>query len=222
MSEAEKFTALTPELYSYLLEVGVREDEVLARVREQANEMGEISRMQIAADQGALLEMLARLIGASRAIEVGTFTGYSAICIARGLAIDGKLVCLELDPERAEIARANFGDAGVEKRIEVRVGPAAESLEALEGAGDDPFDIAFIDADKTGYRDYLESCHRLLRTGGLIIIDNVLWNGDVLDPSPDDEDTVAIDELNRELASDDRFDLVMVPIADGITLLRKR
>lgn len=218
----EKFTALDPALYDYLLAHGVREDEVLQRVREEAEAMGDVASMQIAPDQGALLEMLARLIGARRAIEIGTFTGYSAICIARGLTVDGRLVTLEIDPERAETARGHFAAAEVDGIVEVRVGPAAETLEAIKGGDDEPFDLAFIDADKTGYRDYLESCYQLLRQGGLIIVDNVLWGGDVVDPDPDEADTVAIDQLNRELATDERFDLAMVPIADGITLLRKR
>lgn len=218
----EKFTALDSDLYAYLLAHGAREDGVLRRVREQAEAMGDAARMQVAPDQGALLTMLARLIGTRRAIEVGTFTGYSAICLARGLTVDGRLVALELDPERAKIARDNFVEAEVDGLIELRVGPASETLAAIAGGGVEPFDLAFIDADKTGYRDYLESCYRLLRTGGLIVVDNVLWEGDVVDPDPDEPDTVAIDQLNRELATDERFDLAMVPIADGITLLRKR
>lgn len=217
-----KFTPLTDELHDYVVDLGAREDAILARIREQAAAMGDVSKMQVAPDQGALLTMLARLTGARRAIEVGTSTGYSAICIARGLGLGGELIALELDPDRAQIAQRNFADTGVAERIEVRVGPAVDSLTALETEGSEPYDLAFIDADKVGYRVYVESCFRLLREGGLLVVDNVLWDGGVVDPDPDDDAAVAIDRLNRELAGDERFDISIVPIADGITLLRKR
>ncbi len=178
-----KFTPLTDELHSYVVANGAREDEALAAVREETAAMGSISSMQIAPDQGALMTLLARLTGARRAIEVGTFTGYSAICIARGLGEGGRLVCCELDPERAATAERNFERAGVAERIEVRVGPAGETLDALAGESGEPYDLAFIDADKTGYDAYYERCLRLVRTGGLIIVDNVLQDGRVLDPA---------------------------------------
>ena len=232
-----KFTALSAELHDYIVAHGSREDGALARVRESTAALGDLAVMQVSPDQGALLTMLARLVGATRAIELGTFTGYSAICIARGLTAGGTLLACELDPERAESARANFTDAGVADRIEVRVGPAQETLDALLAAeGSDPsgfdttpFDLAFIDADKSGYPGYYESCLELVRAGGLIVIDNVLRGGAVLDPAttaPDrsdgDEGTRAIVELNERIATDERVDVAMLGVADGITLARKR
>jgi predicted O-methyltransferase YrrM len=214
-----KFTALTDELHDYIVACGAREDAILARVRKETAALGDIAVMQIAPDQGALMTMLARLIGARRAIEVGTFTGYSAICLARGLAADGMLVACELDAERAATAAENFKRAGVAGRIDLRVGPASDTLRTLEGS--EPFDLAFIDADKTSYRDYYEACLGLLRPGGLILLDNVLQGGRVLEPEGD-ESAEAIDGLNRGLVGDERIDLAMIGVADGLTLARKR
>ncbi len=216
-----KFTPLTDELHAYVVAEGAREDAALAAVREETAAMGSISSMQIAPDQGALMTMLAQLIGAERAIEVGTFTGYSAICIARGLAEGGRLVCCELDAERAETARRNFERAGVAERIEVRVGPASETLDGLLAEGVEQYDLAFIDADKTGYDDYYEKCLQLVRAGGLIVVDNVLQDGRVLDPG-ESENAQAIVTLNAKLRDDERVELAMIPVADGITLLMKR
>jgi caffeoyl-CoA O-methyltransferase len=168
------------------------------------------------------MTMLTRLAGAQRALELGTFTGYSAICIARGLAPGGTLFACELDPDRAETAKANFATAGVGDRIEILIGPAAETLERLIGAGSEPFDLAFIDADKVGYPDYYEACLELLRPGGLIILDNMLRGGDVLDPAPEDESAQVIVALNERIAGDERVDVAMLAVADGITLARKR
>ncbi len=176
--------------------------------------------MQIAPDQGALMTMLIRLAGARRAIEVGTFTGYSAICIARGLGAEGLLIACELDPERARTAAANFERAGVAGRIDLRVGPALETLRGIDADGS--FDFAFVDADKTGYPAYYEECLRLLRPGGLLVLDNVLMDGRVLDPPAGDEGAVVVDRLNREIGDDDRVELAMVGVADGLTLARKR
>ena len=214
-----KFTSLTEELHDYIVGHGAREDAALSQVREETAALGEIAVMQIAPDQGALMTMLTRILAAGRAIEVGTFTGYSAICIARGLSADGLLVACELDPERARTASQNFALAGVADRIELRVGPATETLADLAGA--EPFDLAFIDADKPGYDGYYESCLELLRTGGLIVLDNVLQDGRVLDPSGD-ESAEAIVRLNAKLAVDERVELAMVGVADGLTLALKR
>lgn len=214
-----KYLDLTDELYGYLVEQGSREDEVLARVREETEALGEVSIMQIAPDQGALMTILTRLTGARRAIEIGTFTGYSAICIARGLPEGGLLVASELDAGRARTAEANFELAGVSERIDLRVGPADETLDSLSGSG--PFDLAFIDADKTGYPRYYEGCLRLLREGGLILLDNVLQGGRVLEPG-EEESAIAIDGLNRRIREDERVDVAMIGVADGITLARKR
>jgi caffeoyl-CoA O-methyltransferase len=214
-----KFTVLTDELHDYVVANGAREDEVLARVREETAAMGDIAVMQIAPDQGALMTMLARISGARRALEVGTFTGYSAICIARGLADGGELVACELDPERAAIAERNIEAAGLGDRVDLRVGPAAETLAEL--AGSEPFDLAFIDADKSSYPAYYEAALELLRPGGLLILDNVLMDGRVLDPAESDSAAV-VARLNGEIASDPRVEIAMIAVADGLTLARKR
>ena len=216
-----KFIALTPELHDYVVRNGAREDAALAAVRESTAALGDVAVMQISPDQGALMTMLTRLTGTSRAIELGTFTGYSAICIARGLAPGGRLTACELEPERADAARANFEAAGVADRIDIAVGPASETLERLTASDAGAYDFAFVDADKTGYPGYYESCLTLLRPGGLIVLDNVLRGGTVLDPAPDEGGRV-IAELNERIAADDRVDVAMLTVADGITLARKR
>jgi predicted O-methyltransferase YrrM len=217
-----KFTALTDELHDYVVAHGAREDEVLARVRTETAAMGDIAVMQIAPDQGALMTMLARLIGARRALEIGTFTGYSAICIARGLSDGGELVACELDPERAAIAERNLGLAGLADRVDVRVGPAAETLAGLKESAGEPFDLVFIDADKTSYPAYYEAALELMRPGGLLILDNVLLDGRVLEPAESDDSAVVMARLNGELAADPRIDIAMIAVADGLTLARKR
>ncbi len=221
MSEP-KFIALTPELHDYVVRHGAREDAALAGVRERTAALGDIAVMQISPDQGALMTMLTRLVGARRAIELGTFTGYSAICIARGLVAGGTLFACELDPERAAVAEANFAGAGVADRIEILLGPAEGTLDRLIGEGAEPFDLAFIDADKVGYPEYYEACLELLRPGGLVVLDNMLRDGSVLDPAPDDESAQVIARLNDLIATDERVDVSMLGIADGITLARKR
>ena len=215
-----KYTALDDDLHAYLVEHGTRQDEVLARVQAETAAMGSISAMQIAPDQGAFMEILARAIGAREALEVGTFTGYSAISIARGLAPGGRLLCLELSEEYAETAARNLEAAGVADRVEIATGPAAETLRRLPER--EHFDLVFIDADKPGYREYFEEALKRTKAGGLILLDNVLQDGRVLDPDPDDESTNAIVVLNEELSADERIDIAMVAIADGITIARKR
>lgn len=215
-----KYTALDDDLHAYLVEHGARQDEVLARVQEETAAMGSIAAMQIAPDQGAFIELLTRAIGAQEALEIGTFTGYSAISIARGLVPAGRLLCLELSEEYAETAARNLADAGVADRVEIITGPADETIRMLPDR--EHFDLVFIDADKPGYPVYFEEALKRTRRGGLILLDNVLQDGRVLDPDPDDESTNAIVALNRALASDERVDLAMVAIADGITIARKR
>lgn len=218
-----RFTSLNDELHDYIVAKGAREDAALARVRETTAALGDIAVMQISPDQGAMMTMLARLLGARRALELGTFTGYSAICIARGLTPDGVLIACELDPERAKTARANIDAAGVGERVEIRVAPAQETLDAMLTEGAEPFDLAFIDADKTGYPAYYESCLELVRPGGLIVLDNMLRDGDVLDPPAEqDEGARTISELNEAIARDESVDIVMLAVADGVTLARKR
>jgi caffeoyl-CoA O-methyltransferase len=215
-----KFTVLDQELYSYIAAHGARRDDVLRRLAEETARLGGISVMQIAPDQGALMTLLVRAIEARRAIEVGTFTGYSAICIARGMPEDGELITCDVNEEWAKVARRFFADAGLEDRIEMRVGPALETLRSL--TEDAAFDFAFIDADKQGYPDYYEECLRLLRPRGLLMIDNVLQGGRVLDPGPDDESARAIAKLNDAIAADERVDAAMLGISDGLTLALKR
>jgi caffeoyl-CoA O-methyltransferase len=207
----------TPEVIEYLTRVGARTDEVLERVRAETAVMPSAD-MQVGAAQGALMELLVRLIGAQQALEVGTFTGYSAICIARGLSDGGRLTCLELDAERAAIAQRNLEAAGVADRVEIRVGPAGESLEAM--AATPTFDFAFIDADKRGYPEYYELVLARMRPGGLVLLDNMLQGGRVV--APEDENARILDALNRKIHDDERVDMAMTISADGLTFVRVR
>jgi caffeoyl-CoA O-methyltransferase len=217
----DKYTVLTPELYAYAVGHGARTDDVLRRLAiETERDHADVAVMQIGADQGAFMTLLMRLIGARRALELGTFTGYSAICIARGLTDDGVLVTCDVSDEWTEIARRYWEEAGVADRIDLRLGPALETLRALPDA--DPFDFAFIDADKAEYPDYYEECLRLLRPGGLVMVDNVFRGGEVLDASNDDPRNRGTREVNERVAGDERVDVAMLPVADGITLARKR
>jgi caffeoyl-CoA O-methyltransferase len=207
----------TEELLAYLARWGARTDEVLEHVRAETAERPD-AMMQIAPDQGALMELIVRLIGAKNALEVGTFTGYSAICIARGLADGGRLTCLELSREFATIAQRNIDDAGVADRIEIRIGPAKESLEAIPA--EPAFDFAFIDADKPGYPEYYELVLARMRRGALILLDNMLQGGRVV--APESENARVIDALNRRIHDDDRVDMAMTIAADGLTFVRVR
>ena len=209
--------AATPDLLAYLGRYGARTDDVLDRVRAETAEMP-AAQMQVTADQGALIELLVKLVGAKDALEVGTFTGYSAICIARGLGENGRLTCLELEPERAAIARANLDEARVGERVEILVGPAGESLEAMAAVAS--FDFAFIDADKTGYPEYYELVLQRMRPGGLILLDNMLQGGRVL--THESENARVIDELNQRIHDDERVDMAMTISADGLMFVRVR
>jgi len=218
-----KYTALNDELHDYLVEHGAREDDVLRRLREEtAERLPDLINMQIAPDQGAFLTMLARLIGARRALELGTFTGYSAICIARGLAEGGTLIACDVSEEWTAIARRYWEEAGVADWIDLRIGAALETLAGL--AEDEPFDLAFIDADKSEYPDYYEHCLRLLRPGGLILLDNVLGGGMVVGEVEEGrrEYVESIKRTNELIAADERVDLAMVGVADGVTMARVR
>ncbi len=218
---AGKFTTMTAELHAYAVEHGARRDELLRRLAEETErELGEVAIMQIAADQGAFITLLLRLMGARRALELGTFTGYSAICIARGLPEDGLLVTCDLSEEWAEIARRYWREAEVADRIELRLGPALETLRGLPST--EPFDFAFIDADKSEYPEYYEECLRLLRPGGLVMLDNVFRGGGVLDADDEDPRNVATRELNERVAADERVDVAMLSVSDGVTLALKR
>ena len=213
---------LSDELAAYVVEVGTREPEVLARLREETAAIPQHG-MQIAPEQGAFLAILVELIGARRCIEVGTFTGYSSTAIALALPEDGQLVCCDVSEEWTSLARKYWDEAGVADRIDLRIAPAAETLDQLLADGEeDAFDFAFIDADKPGYDGYYERLLRLVRPGGLIALDNTLWGGEVLDQNTDDESTRAIQALNAKLAGDERITLCLVPVADGVTLARRR
>jgi caffeoyl-CoA O-methyltransferase len=215
-----KFTALTPELYEYLVAHNPPQDDVLRSLAAETAALGPVSMMQIAVEQGAFLTWLARLLGVEFAVEVGTFTGYSAIAIARGLAPRGRLLCCDVSEEWTGIARRHWERAGLIDRIELRLGPAIDTLRALPKSP--PIDLAFVDADKTSYRAYYEELLPRLSPRGVIVFDNVLWGGSVADPSKQDESTQAIRALNDFIATDPRVDAVMLPVADGITLVRRR
>ncbi|MEA2141710.1 MAG: caffeoyl-CoA O-methyltransferase [Solirubrobacteraceae bacterium] len=209
-------TTFSPDALEYLAQHS-RQDDVLAEVERETAERSD-AMMQISPDQGALMTLLAKLVGASNALEVGTFTGYSAICIGRGLADDGALTCLELDADLAAIARRNIAAAGLEDRVAIRVGPAKDSLEAMP---EEPtYDYVFLDADKQTYPDYYELILPRMKQGGLLLIDNMLLGGRVLDPQ--DDRSRIVDELNDRIANDERVDQAMVLVADGVTFVRKR
>lgn len=211
---------LSPELHDYVVAHGTPPDAVQQELIEATEALGPLAMMQIAPEQGALLELLVRVTGARRIVEVGTFTGYSALAMARALPADGHLLCCDVSEEWTAIARRHWAAAGVADRIELRLGPALDTLRALPA--EEAFDLAFVDADKPSYAAYVDELHPRVRTGGLVLVDNTLWDGKVLDPSADDTDTVAIRALNDALATDDRWDAVLLPVADGLTLLRKR
>lgn len=209
---------LSEELHAYLLDVGVREPEVLRRLREETAAMPNAS-MQIAPEEGATLAMLVRILGARRVLEVGTFTGYSSTAMALALPPDGRIVCCDVSREWTDIARRTWAAAGVADRVELHLGPAVDTLSSLLAAGQaGTFDMAFIDADKGSYAAYYEAALQLVRRGGLICIDNVLWSGRVADPAVTDDDTRAIRALNETIAGDERVDVAMLPVADGLTL----
>jgi caffeoyl-CoA O-methyltransferase len=216
MPMARVKTTVTEGVADYLARHS-RQDDVLARVERETAARPD-AMMQVTPDEGALLGMLARLVGARQALEVGTFTGYSAICIARGLGEHGSLLCLEIDPGYAATARRNLASAGLQDRAEVRVGPAAQSLKELPEL--EAYDFAFVDADKPGYPEYYELVLSRLRPGGVMLIDNVLYGGRILEP--DGPGAEAIDALNRKIATDERVDCAMVAISDGIMFVRKR
>jgi caffeoyl-CoA O-methyltransferase len=215
-----KYTALNDGLYGYLLAHNPAPDDVLRDLAAETAALGPVSMMQIAVEQGVFLTMLARLLGARRAVEIGTFTGYSAISIARGLAAGGQLLCCDVSEEWTAVARRYFARAGLDDRITLRVAPALETIRALPETPE--VDLVFIDADKTGYRGYYEALLPRMRPNGLFVFDNVLWAGAVIDSADTSESTRALRALNDFLVTDPRVDVVMLPVADGLTLARKR
>lgn len=214
-----KYVRLNDALADYLLAHRTPDDDVLRALQVETAVLGERAVMQIAADQGTFLNLLVSAIGARQAVEVGTFTGYSSICIARGLAAGGRLLCCDVSEEWTSVARRYWKRAGLEDRIELRLGPAVETLRALPR--EEQFDFAFIDADKPSYRTYYEEVLPRMRAGGLMVVDNVLWSGDVVNPDKKDENTVALRAFNEHVAADRRVQSVVLPIADGLTLARK-
>lgn len=214
-----KFTALSEQLYDYLVAHNPAPDPVLRDLAAETAALGPLSLMQVSVEQGAFLTFLARILGARHAVEVGTFTGYSAISIGRGLAPDGSLLCCDVSEEWAAIARRYFARAGLADRITLRLAPALDTLRALPATPE--IDLAFVDADKPNYRAYYQELLPRLAPRGVIVFDNVLWMGAVADPTDQSESTVAIRALNDALAADPRVDAVMLPVSDGITLVRK-
>ncbi len=217
--------SLLPEaIEEYLSHAVVRESPIQARLRIETAQLPEKDAgMQIGPDQAAFFAILVKLIGARRTLEIGTFTGYSALAVATALPADGRLIACDVSPEWTSIARRYWKLAGVADRIDLRLGPALDTLTALEREGvAGLIDFAFIDADKPAYDAYYEACLRLVRPGGLIALDNMLWSGAVVDPAKRDADTVAIRELNRKISNDPRVDACLVSIGDGVMLARRR
>lgn len=213
---------LTPELADYVRASSEPPDDVAADLLAETAEMadrGEIPpTFQIAPEQGTFMQVLATALGARRAIEIGTFTGYSAMCVARGLPADGSLLCLDIDERWTAVARRYWERAGLTDRIELRLGDAHETLRTVPA--EPTFDLAFVDADKTGYADYVEQLHPRMRPNGVVLLDNTLRHGRVIDPRSDDDRAVV--ELNAALVADPRWETVLLPLADGLTMLRVR
>jgi predicted O-methyltransferase YrrM len=208
-------------LYAYLTQVSLREPPVLADLRKETARL-ENANMQIAPEQGQFMAFLIKLMGAENCLEVGSFTGYSALVCALALPAQGRLIALDISEQWTDVAQKFWRQAGVDRKISLRLGPAAKSMSDLLDNGErGRFDFIFIDADKTGYRTYYDLGLELLRPGGVMAFDNVLWDGRVADPDVSDEDTVAIRELNRFLLEQPDIDLSLVPIGDGLTLVRK-
>jgi caffeoyl-CoA O-methyltransferase len=212
---------VTDEVRSYAVAHGSwRPDAVVRGLQAETAALGDVAGMQIGDDEGQLLTMFARLTGARRAVEVGTFTGYSSLCIARGLAQGGSLLCCDVSEEWTEIGRRAWAAAGLADRIELRIGPALDTLKALPATAD--IDLVFIDADKPGYAAYWSELVPRVRPGGLLLVDNVLWSGEIIDPEVSDANTSALRAFNDLVASDDRVDTVVLTAFDGLTIARRR
>jgi caffeoyl-CoA O-methyltransferase len=217
-----KALSITEDLYEYILAVSLREPDIQRRLREETAQLP-LSIMQISPDQGQFISLLVKLINAKHAIEIGVFTGYSALSIALAMPPDGRLIACDINSETTATAQRYWQEASVADQIDLRIAPALDTLNALIAEGrEDTFDFVFIDADKINYSAYFEHSLRLCRSGGLIAVDNVLWFGSVIDEDKQDEDTVAIRDFNRKLSCDERIDTSLVPIGDGLMLARKR
>jgi caffeoyl-CoA O-methyltransferase len=219
---SNKTFTMSDSLGEYMQSVSLREPDVLTRLREETSRLS-MSMMQIAPEQGQFMQLLVKALGIRRAIEVGVFTGYSTLCVALAMPDDGRIVACDVNKEWTDIAQRYWKEAGVDNKIELRLAPALETLDTLvDEQLQNKFDFAFIDADKEGYKDYYERALALIRPGGLIAIDNTLWNGDVADESNQSESTQAIRGINRHLHTDERVDISLLPIGDGLTLALKR
>jgi predicted O-methyltransferase YrrM len=217
---SNKTICITEKLYEYMLSVSLREPDVLRDLRLETA-LDENANMQISPEQGQFMALLVKLLGAKRTLDIGVYTGYSSLCIGLSLPKDGRVIACDVNREWTDIAWRYWQRAGVEDKIELHLAPALRTLENLLEKGADSFDFAFIDADKINYDRYYEYCLQLIRSGGLIAIDNVLWDGAVADTAIDDADTVAIRALNHKIHTDPRIEISLVPIADGLTLVRK-
>ncbi|AFZ57406.1 class I SAM-dependent methyltransferase [Anabaena cylindrica FACHB-243] len=212
---------LGQHLYDYLLSVSVREPEVLTQLRQETAQLP-MAIMQISPEQGQLMALLVKILGAKKTLDIGVFTGYSSLVVALALPTDGKIVACDVSEEYTSIGRRYWQQAGIADKIDLRIAPALETLDQLLAAGEgETFDFAFIDADKGNYENYYERSLQLIRPGGLIAVDNVLWSGKVADPEVQDNQTKKIRAFNQKLHQDSRVDLSLVPIADGLTLARK-
>ena len=213
---------ITPALYDYLMQFGVRESRAAAALRIETAELP-MAMMQISPEQAGFMQLIVKLLGVRRALEVGTFTGYSALAVAEAMPDDGRLMACDVSEEWTSMGKRHWKSAGVAHKIDLRIAPAVATLDALLAAGaGNTFDFAFIDADKSNYDNYYERALRLVRVGGLIGIDNTLWNGAVVDDARQDNDTKAIRALNAKVHADGRVDVVLLPIGDGLTLARRR
>jgi predicted O-methyltransferase YrrM len=216
-----RLMTITPALQDYVARFGAREVPAQIKSRKETAELP-MAMMQIGADQGAFMGLMAKAIGAKRCLEIGVFTGYSALSVALALPADGKIVALDISKDFTDRARPIWKEAGVEGKIDLRIGPALDSLDKMIAAKEGPFDFAFIDADKPNYDGYYERVLKLLRPGGLIAIDNVLWSGAVADPANNDESTKALRALNIKIHGDSRVDMALATIGDGVMLAVKR
>jgi len=216
-----RFVRATDALMEYLSKVGAREVPAQIHCREETQKMP-MAMMQIAPEQGAFMALLAKLIDAKKYVEIGTFTGYSALSVALAMPANGKVIALDVSKEFTDRARGYWKEAGVAEKIDLRLGPGLEALDKMIAAGEGPIDLAFIDADKSNYDGYYERVLKLLRPGGLIALDNMLWSGAVADPAVTDADTSALRALNLKIHSDNRVDMALATVGDGVMLARKR
>jgi caffeoyl-CoA O-methyltransferase len=216
-----KSTFIEPAIQEYVIATVVREDPILRRLRDETSRHA-YSRMAIGPEQGELMQLLARTIGARRYLEIGVFTGYSSLAMAQALPQDGYVLACDVSDEYTAVARRYWKEAGVAGKIDLRIAPALQTLAQVRSEGMEPFDMAFIDADKVNAGEYYEAALTLVRSGGLILVDNVLWGGAVLDAETADEDTRALQALNIKAGHDERVDVALVPVCDGLLIARKR